>query len=232
MDLAVLRQLHDDLLAQQPSGAAHVSTDCPLCAINGTDESHPGGDELSTFTQEELDAAVAAAIAPLQTKLTELEQSQVETEVDARIAAAKAESDSRIAELQGELDSSVLKATEAERQYSDLIAFLESQQAEQEAAAELATRRDSRLELVKEVASFPDEYVTANADRWAGLSDEDFESLVNDWKAISVARKETQETGTLPKVTAMTAGRTTEETRSALSDVTDWYLQGFDPRTL
>ncbi|MGE3468193.1 MAG: hypothetical protein AB7J13_14845 [Pyrinomonadaceae bacterium] len=231
MEFAALRQLHDELLATQPSGATHESADCPFCAGVGTDENHPGG-EMSTFTQEDLDAAVADALAPLQQKLKELQESHQESEVEGRIAAAKAELETRITDLQGELDSSVLKVSEAERRYDELVAFLDSERVAQEAAAELAARKDERLVLVKEVASFPDEYVAANADRWAGLADEEFEALVNDWKAISVARKDAGDITELPRQTSMQANRSDGGSKSVMSEVLEWTLQGHDPRTL
>lgn len=232
MEDAALRQLHDELLARQPSNAAHDSAVCPFCLNTETDESHLGGDiEVSTFTQEELDAAVAEALTPLQEALKALKDSQQESEIDARIAAAKAELESRITDLQGELDSSVLKTTEAERQYQELVDFLANEQSAQEAAAQMAERKESRLSIVKEVASFPDEYLVANADRWSQLDDEGFEALVSDWKAISTARGTGSETTSLPKVTSMNASRS-EDSKSVLAEVLGWNNQGLDPRTL
>lgn len=214
----------------QPSDAAHNSAECPFCLNTETDESHLGGEiEVSTFTQEELDAAVAEALTPLQEALKALKESQQESEIETRIAAAKLELETRITELQGELDSSVLKTSEAERQYVELVDFLASEQNAQAEAAEMALRKEARLSIVKEVASFPDEYVTANADRWSQLDDEGFEALVNDWKAIAGSRP--VEVSSLPKVSSMNANRT-EQPKSVLAEVLAWNNQGLDPTTL
>lgn len=229
-----LKELHDELLASAPTGVEHDAATCPLCAMQEEEpiETPVGGENgLSTFTQDELDAAIAAAVKPLDDKLKEMATSQEQAAIEERIAKEKAELETRIADIQSQLDSAVLEASEAKKTHDEMVAFLTSEVTKQEEAVELAKRKDERLTVVREVASFPDEYVDANADRWAALSDEDFEALTSDWKAIANKGDGSDDT-TLPNATAMVASRQEGKTSSALKDIFDLTLAGFDPKTL
>lgn len=231
METSVLEQLHAGLLAEIPEGVEHVTDDCPFCNPNIGKDLPQGGEMTKEYSQEELDAAVAAAIQPIQAALEDLKKSQEETEVDSRIATVKAELETKISELQAELDSAVLRAAEAEKTHSEFVAALDALKAEEDAAVEVARRKDERLVTVREVASFPDDYLEANADRWAELDVEAFDALINDWKAISSAKKD-DTGGVIPKVTAMVASRNDDGNKSALAEVLEWNLRGIDPRTL
>lgn len=221
--LMELTELHDLLLESQPSGVEHDAASCPLCTPV------EGGDMSKTYSQEELDAALLEAISPLQKSLDELKASQEESDIEVRIAKEKADLETRIAEIQAELDSAVLKAGEAEKQYGELVAFIEAAQAEVEQTAELARRVEARLAVVREVASFPEEYIEANTSRWVALDDEAFEMLVDGWRAIA---KKDAPAEVLPSATAMVASRTDSNTGSALREVLDMTLRGVDLKTL
>lgn len=221
-----LRQIHDELLKSKPEMASHDADQCPLCAdqIDGT--SSPAGGEMSDkqFTQEELDAAVAEALKPIQEELKGLRANASKSEVEASIA----EMDSKIKELQSQLDAAVLETQNAKQEKADLEAKIEAEKQAEENAKALAARKDERLAKVGEVASFPEEYLQANADRWAAMSDEDFDAAVNDWKTISVKKTEGEDS-TPPRQTAMVASRE-EKSSSALRDIFDLKLRGVDPR--
>lgn len=189
-----------------------------------------------TYSQEELDAAVAEALAPLQKSFEELKASQEQTDVETRIANERAELEKRIGEIQAELDSAVLKAAEAQKAHDELVAFLEAEEVAKEQAAELARRTEERLAVVREVASFPEEYIEANSIRWVALSNEDFDALVNDWKEIA-AKKETsseKEDDKVPSETALQTNReaASDKSRSALREVFEMTIQGADFSTL
>ena len=186
---------------------------------------------MAEFTQEDLDAAVAAATKPLEDRISQMLTERGESEVEQRIAEAKAELESKITDLQAQLDTKVLEVEEARKASDDLSAYLQAVAAEQEQAAEIARLREERLATVREVASFPDEYVEANADRWASLPAEAFEALVNDWKAITPAKPETAAT-TLPPATAMVASRNDNSGRPAFAEVFELVERGADLRTL
>src|SRR5688572_824120 len=129
-ELKRLKVVHDMLVAIKPDGVDHPA-DCELC-LDLSDNDHPGGGSMSdkTFTEEELAAAVQKAVgeatSALQAKLTELENSQQQTEMDKGIAAAKAELQSSIDELQTKLDAAVLEATAAKDAKAELEQFWSS----------------------------------------------------------------------------------------------------------
>lgn len=227
-----LKDFHDSLLESYPE-RPHDRSDCPLCASeNGMSSPVEGGDMSKTYTQEELDAAVTAALEPVQKSLEELKAGMEQSEVEARFSQEKAELEASIADLQAQLDSAVLKASEAEKRYDDLVAMLEEATAAAEAKAEAAARMEARLARVNEVASFPEEYVAANAERWASMSDEDFETLVADWAAIAKPKEEAAEEVVFPETTAMVASRSDAKPTSAVREIFDLTIGGIDPRTV
>lgn len=226
-----LKALHDALIAAKPAGANHDSEQCPLCAAqsDGTGSPANGGDMSRTFTQEELDAAVAEAVKNLQTELETFKVQASQSEVETRIAEAKAEADAQVKELQSQLDAAVLEAQKAKQDHSDLVTYLEAEKTAAETAAAQAARRDERLDKVKEVANFPDEYMTANAERWAAMGDEDFEAALADYK-LSGTKKD-EGTTQIPSQTAMQAGREeASKSTSALREVFELHRLGVDPR--
>lgn len=194
---------------------------------------------MSEYSQEQLDAAVAAAVAPLKEQIAAFEVKASTSELETQIAEAKAEADRQVAELQAKLDSAVLEASEAAKANQDLVAYLESVKSEQEAAAELASRKEERLATVRDAASFPDDYIEANAERWAALDDAAFEALVSDWRAI--AKKEDKPEGgssaaeaeALFASTAMHASRNDDQaSKPAYKEVFSFLGQGADLRNL
>lgn len=236
-----LRQIHDELLAKKPEDTTHDEGNCPFCQSadqsDGTSSSSEGGVMSKTYSQEELDAAIAAAVKPLEETLQEVKAGQEQSEVEQRHAKEKAELEASIADLQTQLDTATLKASEAEKKHDELVAFLEAEQAKAEAAAEIARRREERLAAVKQVASFPDEYVEANADRWAAMADEDFVAMTDGFKAIASkpAGDESDDNSdeTLAGKTAMIASRNDgSEGKSGVRDIFDLTLSGVDPRTV
>jgi hypothetical protein len=207
--LVAYKALHDRLLAEKPDGATHDETACPICAMTDepggtTDDITEGGSMSTTYTEEELKAAVDAATLPLAARIKDLEASHQESEVEAAVAAAKAESDAKIAEVQAELDAKVIEA-EAEKTRADgIVAWLDEQKTIAEQAAVAEARKAERLDAVKEVANFPAEYLEKNADRFAAMSDEDFDTAIDGFKA-AIARTEEKGDG-IPAKTALHAG--------------------------
>jgi small-conductance mechanosensitive channel len=162
-----------------------------------------------TYTEDELKEAIALALAPLQAELEKVQASEEAQAVAAMIAEAVSPKDAEIADLQKALDTATYRADTAEKQYDELVAFLDSERQAAEEAAELAARREARLAAVKESASFSDEYVEGAIDRWTAMADEDFNALLDDWKAVTAAKSESksEDVQTLPTATAMQASR-------------------------
>lgn len=196
-EMNALKALHDQLLAEQPEGATHDADDCPLCA---TEEEGEGmGDAV--FTQEEVDRAVADAISELQAEVAKLRESESARALEEAVEQAKSEMQTQIDELQTKLDATVLEAQQAKDEREKVQADWDAEKTAAEEAKTFAARKEERLSKVKETANFPDEYLEANADRFAAMSDEDFEARLSEWAAL------VDKSSDPPKTTALTASR-------------------------
>jgi hypothetical protein len=193
--LKELKAKHDKLLADKAEEDVHETTDCLFCNPDLTkkNESEERGD-MDTFTKEQAQAladdAVAKAVAPILSELDTLKAAQGESEIEAKIQAAKEEAAEAIKDLQAKLDEAVLKATNAETELADVKTFLDEAAAEQ-AEVELAeSRKDARTELIKEKTSFTDEYINERIADWATLTDEDFDARLGEWTALSPVKED------------------------------------------
>lgn len=237
-----LKAEHDRLLATKPEGLEHDAIECQFCEAEVATETEAtttakGGD-MSTYTEDELQAAIAAAVAPVREELDSFKASQEAEEVEARIAAAKAEAEEARVEAETKLDTVTLERDEAVQAKADLEAYLAEEARKVEEAAELAARRDERVAQVKEVASFSDEHVEASADRWTAMDDDAFAGLLEDWKAVKASKEEGGSTETkIPAGTAMTAtrdegGAGAVDAAAVRREVMGLRSQGIDTRTL
>lgn len=195
-----LIKAHDDLLATMPEGASHDKTKCPVCNPSVIKEPDERGEVENTFTQEQLDAAVKAAIAPLEAKLKSLEEAEAVGEIDALVSAAKADAEKTVSELQDKLDAAELKATNAEQLLADSLAWIQAVVDEGEKAEKAEAVKESRIKLLKEQTSFSDEKIAERIDEWSKLSDEAFEDRLSEWKELSTAKQNEGETETAMRV--------------------------------
>lgn len=208
-----------------------------IVADDNTNNSEEGGTQMAdkTFTEDELKAAIADAVAPLQAKLDAYDADATEAAHAAKVAAVAAEYDAKLEELQLALDTAVLEATASKTELAELHARLASESEAAEKAAEIAARRDERLAQVKELASFPDEYITANADRWAELSEEVFTALLEDYKAVTVKGKTGDEGPGTTSLTATAMVASSDSGKNTMTDrreVLSMRLNGIDPHTI
>lgn len=191
---------------------------------------------MDTLTKEEHEAALADAVAkaiaeataPLSAKIAEFEAAQADSEVGKAVAEATAPLTEQITSLQTQLDEAVLARTAAEEANATQEKFWADAIAEQEAADTAAARKDERLAKVRETANFPEEYLTENADRFAAMSDEDFEARLGEWSTIAP-----KATVVIPSTTGLHASREEATTinGSALGELRN--LRGLaDPRTV
>jgi hypothetical protein len=180
-----LKALHDQLLEEKPEGAVHEPESCPFCAM---EEPADGGTDM-TYTEEDLkakvDEAVTAAIAERDAKIASLESAQQTSETAKAVADAVAAKDSELSDLRGELDKAVLEAANAKADRDAVVAWLEGEKTAAEEAAAAAARKDTRLAKLKEVASFPDDYLERNADRFAAMSDDEFDARCTEYAALN-----------------------------------------------
>lgn len=175
--------------------AENSINDASMTNIDTDEQSHHSGgvtsmsDTVKTYSEAELQSAVSKAVedatADLKSQVKDLMAKADADAVEEQITEIAAAKDSEIDELRTELDKAVLKAEEAEKAHADVVAWLEGEaQAQAEAEAREA-RRDERLTKVKEVASFPEEYIEANAERWTNMDDEAFEAYLSDIATVS-----------------------------------------------
>jgi hypothetical protein len=199
-EMNALKALHDQMLAEKPEGASHDEAECLICSNDGGE---PMGDAL--FTEEEVkaavDRAVAEATSSLTQKITELQQSQQSKALEDAVVEAKAEVQVEIDDLTAKLDAAVLEAQQAKEAKEALQTAWDSEKEVAEEARLFASRREDRVAKVREVECFPDDYVEQNADRFAAMSDEDFDARLEEWKALL------DKDEPIPKKTALTASR-------------------------
>ncbi len=157
-------ELHDLLLASKPEGAIHEKDKCPICASGVSTASQEENVDEAKFTQEQLDALVSAAVE----KATD---------------EATADSDAETLRLNEQLKQAEEKAEAAETQVSEL----ETSISDQVEAIRLAELADTRAELVKTAVNFSDEQIEARKESWSKKTDEEFDALVEDYKAAAEA---------------------------------------------
>lgn len=224
------QQFHDALVEQMPEGATHDRETCEFCAA--TSSASAEGGNVTTFTAEEVEEAVATATAALEARIAAMETAATASEIEAKIEAAKADSAAEVAEVRAQLDTAVLAAEKAERELEATIAYLNETAAAETAAAEAAARKDERIAKVREAANFPEEYLVANADRYAAMSDEDFEDRVAEWASLSPKKEGTPEGG-IPKTTVLTADREiASKTENGLDFIREAYGSHLNLRSL
>lgn len=151
----------------------------------------PHGGDMSdkTYTEDDLKAAVAEALAPVQAELDQLRLKDKASETDAAIEQVKAEYTSTIEDLQRQLDEEAIKAESARNELANVVSYLEAEVNAEAERAEFEARRAARIEAVNEVAEFPEDRLEASADRWAKMSDEEFASLLEDFAAAAAPSK-------------------------------------------
>lgn len=223
-----LKQLHDDLLSNKPEAISDEDfaalldehkDNCPFCNENLMANKDPEerGDMEKEFTQAELDDAVAAAVAPIQTELEAVKATIAESEVDSRVAEAKAEAETKVAELQEALEAAELRAGNAETELANTIAFLEGEKEAAELAELASAIRKDRKAKIEEVANFTPEFIEANLDRWCAEDDDSFTARLEEWAASSVAKTPEAESASLN--TSIKNVRPVETETSIKSDI-------------
>jgi hypothetical protein len=230
-----LKDLHDEMLARKPMDASHDAARCMHC--NGETASATASNggtavaDAKTYTEDE-HAAVLAQVEALRTQVADLTKAAGASELDAKLAEVKAENDAKVADLQASLDTAILEASTAKTELQETVAYLEAENAAKVEAEAAAARKDERVSKVKEVASFPDEYLEANADRFAAMSEETFEAALADWAVVSKPGKSTKDA--LPAATAMTASasRSNSNDDNVLAEVLGLRGAGVDVRTI
>lgn len=185
-ELELIRQ-HDELLAKLPEGSSHEAETCPFCNPKEEQSKTDERGEME-YTQSELDAAVNAAIAPLQAELSSLKGAEAQSAFEAQITTVREEAAAEVQSLKAELDAAILRADVAEQAQTDLVAFLESAQAELELAAAKETLKEERTNALLEQTSLNKDRIASRIEDIASMSDDEFEAYLSDLAAISVKK--------------------------------------------
>lgn len=189
----LLKKMHDLALSEMPEGASHDEDSCDFCKADKASLDHPRGENIvETFTKEQHEQALAEALKPLQDEIASLKAARADDEVAKAVEAAKAEAAEELSKVQADLDAAQIEknaaidAAEAAKAEFESFKFelVQIEEAEK-AARDAEARKAERVEKVKEVAKFDDEQIAAKADRWAAMNDDDFASLVEDYKAVA-----------------------------------------------
>ncbi len=218
-----VKRIHDLLLVSKPSEASHKASLCPLCegSSDGNDtheiDDTSGGD-VSTFTQGDLDEAVAKATAEIQAKLDSYLQEQGLAEVEVRLSEMTVAHEAEVAELKAQIDTAVASAEAVKTERDELVAYLDEVGTQAEAKQALEARREEIKSAVADL--FSADHIEANIERWASLEEEAFEAVLSDWNAAAkVAAKAAKSTdGSKKDVTKDDSPASTAMEQSADND--------------
>lgn len=156
---------HDRLKAELPETAECVA-DCPYCADSrekaSKEENKVSEPNAKVYDQESVDALLESA----RSKAAEEARSQSETELAEAQTALKAKEE--------ELEAANAKIEE-----------LEGQIEERDEKERLDALADERAEKVAEVTEFSEEQISERKEGWAKMSEEDFDALLGDFKAVT-----------------------------------------------
>lgn len=220
-----LAAIHDFLLENKPADLEHVEEECPIC--QKAEINHQGGGFMQTYTDEEVQALLQK-ITELESEVAEFRLAADRDQFEIEIQKVKQEAEEELASVKVQLDNLVLENANLKQEKADILIWLEAEVEAKAQEALLRERKEARLAVIEEVASFPEEYVQQNLERWVALDEGDFEALVADWKAIGNKSVDDE----LPSVTAMTATSSSGSSRSAVKEVLRFRYEGVDPRSL
>lgn len=211
MDIAEARKIHDTLLASKPEGVDHDVLSCEFCPSPTTTETasaeavkeirreEPRMEPI--HTQEAADALVESGVNKALAEANEKHAAEV-AQLTESLEKAKAE----VAELQGKRDEDQITLAAKDEE----IATLKGDIAKREEEVARAERLDSRVTEVASVHKFSDDYVVANKERWAEMSDEAFTVYLDSIRdmASHIKPAEVTEETRIPEETAMSNVRT------------------------
>lgn len=181
-----------------------------------------------TFTQEQVDKAVADAVAaaladatkPLQEKLDELQGQLQETEVGKAVSEAIEAKQAEIDDLAAKLADAEAEKSAATKAHEDLKAFWDTEITNHQIGEWLDAVQAERTEQVRELDVFAEEWFAeeANTAAFATMSSEAFEAMLESYSAIK-AKFATPGTTTIPAKTAITAARSGSPARQSTSSL-------------
>lgn len=154
-------ELHNLLLEKKPEGAEHDESKCPVCLIGEISEE----EKVAEITQEQHEALLEAAV--------EKAKSELASDHDAEILS---------------LNEQLSQAKEEKEALEARIAEFETQEKQREEEARLEALAEERVELVRAAeVNFSDEQIESRKDQWAKMDEEEFNTLLEDYKEVAQA---------------------------------------------
>ncbi len=98
------------------------------------------------------------------------------------------------------------------------MAYLEQVKTDAEIAEQMETVKAERIAKIAEVATFPEDFVTENADRWAAMDDEMFATTLESFRLVAT-KTSTTVARDMPTGTAMTAAAQTNNGNASGMDL-------------
>lgn len=225
-------EVHDRLLANQPSDARHDRDICPICVDKATETAAPpsrippgsAGPDVSDQNQSHTNTEGGTPNTMTDTISKETHEallSKAVTDATKATDAALATKSAEVVDLTAKLETASAALETANAEVASLNGKLDTAQVELKAAtdkaseleADLAKERDDRAkadvagkraEQVKNLGLFSDEYVAEKAELWAGLDEAAWTDRVDEWSKLKPA-------------TTGKPGESTADTASALS---------------
>lgn len=157
------KAIHDLLLEIKPESANHDADKCPICSKKARASQEENVSD-AIFSQEQHEQLLAAAVERAK------EEAQAETDADIL-----------------RLNEQLKQAEESATAQAERISELEAQIADREEQDRLKELADERAEQVKAVATFSDEQIEQRKMSWAKKDEDEFNSLLEDYKEIAKA---------------------------------------------
>lgn len=191
-----VQRAHDELLATKPEGVVHER--CSLCSVAGDirmadKEVAKVADTDTKFTEEQhfalLESAVARETSTLNTRIAELEgQLVAQCTETASVATVNTDLQTRIDVLEAEKSAAVAATSEVQAAFDTFKSELADK-------AEIQTRKADRVAAIQAAnEGLPEEYFTdERAQRWAEMSDETFDVLVEGLSAVPATKADSSE---------------------------------------
>lgn len=158
--------IHDFLMENRPEGADHDVASCSLCKETASHKEEGMSDKMLTHEQHEA-----------------LMESAVQKAVDEASLEARAEADAEVLSLNEKLATAEQQVADLEAKIGELEGVINAA----EEAKRLDELADERVELVKAAASFSDEQIANRRERWAKMTEEEFNAALDDYRDIAKA---------------------------------------------
>ncbi len=193
------KQIHDLLLEVRPEGAEHDQANCMLCTVEASEEENVATEDQAILSQKQHDVLVTTA-------------------VEKASAEATASADAEVISLNEQLEI----ANKTIEETVERVTALEQEIADAVELERLSGLETDRVAAVLAVVTFSDEQIAKRKSTWANLSEEDFESYLEDIQVAAKAEAKTEKTDP-PKTKFDGTRATAGEEGTEMSVINDFF---------